>query len=92
VITNVEAVFFDLDDTLWAVAPVILRAERKIYAHLQEHFPRLTDAMDLEAIRKTRSQIYASRPDLAHDLTTSGAWHLSRCCQISITTRRRLLH
>ena len=70
-ITNVEAVFFDLDDTLWAVAPVILRAERKIYAYLQEHFPRLTDAMDLEAIRKTRSQVYASRPDLAHDLTTS---------------------
>ncbi len=70
-ITNVEAVFFDLDDTLWAVAPVILRAERKIYAHLQEHFPRLTDAMDPEAIRKTRSQVYASRPDLAHDLTTS---------------------
>ena len=49
-ITNVEAVFFDLDDTLWAVTPVILRAERKIYAYLQENFPRLTDAMDLEEI------------------------------------------
>ena len=70
-ITNVEAVFFDLDDTLWAVAPVIHRAERKIYTYLQEHFPRLTDAMDLEEIRKVRSQVYASRPDLAHDLTTS---------------------
>ncbi|GIT47391.1 MAG: hypothetical protein Ct9H300mP13_1870 [Gammaproteobacteria bacterium] len=70
-IPNVEAVFFDLDDTLWAVPGHSSCGTEDLRLSTGEIFPRLTDAMDLEAIRKVRSQVYASRPDLAHDLTTS---------------------
>ena len=44
-ISDIEAVFFDLDDTLWEVGPVIERAEQRIYEHLAAHFPRITQAV-----------------------------------------------
>ena len=70
-ISGIEAVFFDLDDTLWEVGPVIERAEQRIYEHLAAHFPRITQALDITAVRNFRNEAYAARPDLVHNLTAS---------------------
>jgi hypothetical protein len=57
----------DLDDTLWPSGPTIERAETSLYAWLEQTAPRLTRACDREAMRLHRSELMASRPDIAHN-------------------------
>ena len=67
---NVRCVTFDLDDTLWAVGPVIIRAERIFYAWLEENYSRITAHYTHDALRDHRREHFRSLPELAHDLTT----------------------
>ena len=62
------AITFDLDDTLWAIDPVIERAERLMHAWLAEHYPRLPERYSPADLRALRNELLGSRPDLAHDL------------------------
>ena len=48
---KVRAITFDLDDTLWEIAPVIARAERKVYDEIQIRFPRVSQRYALEDIQ-----------------------------------------
>jgi putative hydrolase of the HAD superfamily len=66
---SIECVTFDLDDTLWAVGPVITRAEEEFYTWLAQRCPRITTALDraqMVAHRRGFSQQY---PHQLHDLT-----------------------
>ncbi len=38
---KVRAICFDLDNTLWDVWPVIMRAEQKMYDFLAQRYPRV---------------------------------------------------
>lgn len=62
------AITFDLDDTLWAIDPVIERAELRMHAWLAEHYPLLPERYSPGALRALRDGIVDARPDLAHDL------------------------
>ncbi|MFZ5491246.1 MAG: HAD family hydrolase [Pseudomonadota bacterium] len=62
------AITFDLDDTLWAIDPVIERAERLMHAWLAEHYPRLPQRYSPADLRALRDELLGSRPELAHDL------------------------
>lgn len=66
---NIRAVTFDLDDTLWPVAPVIEQAERAMHAWLSEHCPEVTARHALEDLRAIRMRIAEEHPDLAHDFS-----------------------
>lgn len=68
--TTIEAICFDLDDTLWSCAPVIQRAERILQQWLTIHYPRITEQFSIEALRELRQQLCRQYPHLAHDLTT----------------------
>jgi putative hydrolase of the HAD superfamily len=57
---------FDLDDTLWPVAPVIAAAEAELLAWLRQRCPR---AADVEAMRGLRAAVAAQFPERSHDLT-----------------------
>ncbi|HEY0675789.1 MAG TPA: hypothetical protein VGD25_06235, partial [Immundisolibacter sp.] len=63
------AITFDLDDTLWAIDPVIERAEQRMHAWLAEHYPRLPERYSVTALRTLRDDMLGLRPDLAHDLS-----------------------
>ena len=63
------AITFDLDDTLWAIDPVIERAERLMHAWLDEHYPLLPQRYTPAALRALRDGIVDARPELAHDLS-----------------------
>lgn len=63
------AITFDLDDTLWAIDPVIARAEQLMHAWLAEHYPLLPQRYTPAALRALRDGIIAARPELAHDLS-----------------------
>jgi FMN hydrolase / 5-amino-6-(5-phospho-D-ribitylamino)uracil phosphatase len=66
---KVRAICFDLDNTLWDVWPVIVRAEQKMYDFLSQRYPRVVANMTLEMMRKAREQTAAAHPQMRHDFT-----------------------
>lgn len=80
---HIRAVAFDLDDTLWDVGPVILRAEQRLHAWLREHCPRIAERVSIEEMRAAREQLARSEPHNAHDFTylriTALAMHAREC-------------
>ena len=66
---NIRCVTFDLDDTLWDVAPVIARAEHMFYDWVGEYCPRIAWRYTRADLTAHRSEFMASRPDMRHDLT-----------------------
>jgi putative hydrolase of the HAD superfamily len=66
---EVQAIIFDLDDTLWAVGPVIVRAEHAMYAFLAERYPRVLERHTLDSMRDLRVRIALEHPVMRHDFT-----------------------
>ncbi len=65
----IRAITFDLDDTLWPVAPVIERAEHAMHAWLGRNCPEVTEQYDVAGLRGLRERIGAEQPHLAHDFS-----------------------
>lgn len=65
----VRAICFDLDDTLWAVEPVLLRAERILADWIARRYPGIAAAFSPGDVQRMREALLAERPDQAHDLT-----------------------
>jgi 2-haloalkanoic acid dehalogenase type II len=100
----IRAVAFDLDNTLWDVDPVIVRAESRWLQWLQENCPRITQRLSLDEQRASRMALAAREPHNAHDFTylriASLAQHARDCgydesvaqdaFEIFITERNRL--
>lgn len=63
-----HALLFDLDDTLWPIAPVIARAELSLFAWLQAHAPRVAARFSIEALRDARMAMLARAPHAHVDL------------------------
>jgi FMN hydrolase / 5-amino-6-(5-phospho-D-ribitylamino)uracil phosphatase len=82
-LTNVRAVAFDLDNTLWEVAPVIERAEVRLYEWLREHCPRIPERVTVDDMRAARELLAREEPHNAHDFTylriTALARHAREC-------------
>ena len=66
---HIQAISLDLDDTLWAIWPVIDRAEAVLHQHISETFPLIGQNHDAQDLRRLRNDVHQSRPDLSHDLT-----------------------
>ncbi len=67
---SIRAITLDLDDTLWPFAPIGVRIERVLDDWLREHSPRTAERFPIAAMRALRERVFASRPDLAHDMST----------------------
>ncbi|HUA24211.1 MAG TPA: HAD family hydrolase [Steroidobacteraceae bacterium] len=80
---DLRAVAFDLDNTLWDVGPVLVRAERCLHEWLREHCPRITERVSIEEMRAARERLARSEPHNAHDFTylrlTALAAHAREC-------------
>jgi len=63
-----KAILFDLDDTLWPIAPVIRQAEASLFAWLREHAPAVAARFSVESLRDARLQLLARQPEYALDL------------------------
>ena len=66
---DIRTITLDLDDTLWAIQPVIKRAEEQLYAWLAENYPRITERFQPADIMQVRSEVFAEFKDHLHDLT-----------------------
>ncbi len=60
---------FDLDDTLWPVAPVIALAEIKLLDWLKKHYPRSVMGHDIHSMRIKRAAVVEQFPAMSHDFT-----------------------
>ena len=66
---GIRTITLDLDDTLWEIHPVILRAEKRLHAWLDEHYPRITERFDVPGMIEVRRRTAERHADMAHDLT-----------------------
>jgi len=64
-----RVISFDLDDTLWPVAPVIEGAERTLFAWLETRYPQAVHGHSIESMRALRARIAEQFPERRHDLT-----------------------
>jgi putative hydrolase of the HAD superfamily len=76
---RVVAICLDLDDTLWAVGPVIERAEIAMIDWLAGRYPRVTEIHDVHSMRAVRQRVAGEFPAMQHDFTflrrQALAWH-----------------
>ena len=79
----IRALTLDLDDTLWAIAPVITRAEAAQHAYLREHCPRTAERYSIEGFRVLRETVARERHDLSHDFTEQRLIALRRALEDS---------
>jgi putative hydrolase of the HAD superfamily len=63
-----KAILFDLDDTLWPIAPVILQAEQTLFAWLRAHAPRVAEQFTIDSLRQARMELLAQQPEFQLDL------------------------
>jgi putative hydrolase of the HAD superfamily len=68
-VREVQAIIFDLDDTLWEVGPVIVRAEHAMRAFLAERYPRVLELHTPESMRDLRARMAIEHPAMRHDFT-----------------------
>jgi putative hydrolase of the HAD superfamily len=64
----VKAVLFDLDDTLWAIQPVLVRAETMLFDWLRQNAPRITDKHTVATLRERRMALLETDPVFRIDL------------------------
>ena len=65
---HIRAITLDLDDTLWAIGPVIRNAEARLWAWLSEHYPRIPVRFAAEDLLALRQAIVEQHPSQSHDL------------------------
>lgn len=65
----IKVITFDLDDTLWAIKPVLIKAENEVYNWLKQQAPKLTEYFTLESLMHWRLKIYQEQPELAHQIS-----------------------
>ncbi len=69
--SSIQAISLDLDDTLWPIGPIMVRAEAVLQQFLREHAQATaTLCQEHRALFRIRQQLQAERPDLTHDLST----------------------
>jgi putative hydrolase of the HAD superfamily len=63
-----KAILFDLDDTLWPIAPVILQAEQSLHQWLRDNAPAVSERFSIEHLRQARLALLATQPEFHLDL------------------------
>lgn len=78
---RVRAITFDLDDTLWAIDPVIVRAEELLHAWFGEHWPEIARRFPPPELRALRERLARRHPHLHHDLSATRRLALAHAAQ-----------
>lgn len=65
---RIRAISLDLDDTLWAIGPVIRNAEAALHDWLAECFPNVAAQFSTEQILDVRRDVMAANSAMCHDL------------------------
>ena len=60
---------FDLDDTLWDVRPVLVRAEQRVSEWLMRHCPEVPQRFNRAELMNLRLRLLRERPELHHHVS-----------------------
>lgn len=66
---SIKLLTFDLDNTLWDVEPIVLRAEAVMHDWIRREHPEFTARVDRAQFNDLRQAVLRERRDIAHDLT-----------------------
>lgn len=64
-----QLISFDLDDTLWDVESIILRAEAQMMRFLENAYPELPRRFSVLELRALKEQVLQTHPEVGHDIT-----------------------
>lgn len=64
---RIRAITLDLDNTLWAIDPVIHKAEAALWQWLSENYPQIPDRFDAEDLLELRKTVIDEFQHKAHD-------------------------
>jgi putative hydrolase of the HAD superfamily len=65
----ISVITFDLDNTLWDVEPVLIRAEQIQQQWLRQHRPGAVEAFDHEALFEFKKSVWKRHPELSHHVS-----------------------
>ena len=66
---TIKAISFDLDDTLWPILPVILKAEKDTNRWLIKNYPCIEPLLKKEEIIPIRDELIYKNASLSHQLS-----------------------
>ena len=66
---SIKAVSFDLDDTLWPLLPVILKAEKDTNEWLIDNYPGVEVLLKSQEVMKIRDDLISKKTDLVNQLS-----------------------
>jgi putative hydrolase of the HAD superfamily len=75
----IRAICFDLDNTLWDVEPVLIRAERILADWLERRYPRIPQRFTRDEMLEVRAALLVEQPRQGHDLSFLRRETLARC-------------
>jgi len=73
----IKAISFDLDDTLWPLLPVIIKAEQKTNAWLKKNYPAASRLIQSDSMLKIRNRLIRENPKLVYQLSNLRSYMLS---------------
>ncbi len=77
----IRVIAFDLDDTLWAVKPVIINAEKRLNDWLKQEVPQLN--YDVTRMRELRHELLEDEPNLVNRITEFRRRLIERAMRLS---------
>ena len=66
---TIKAISFDLDDTLWPILPVILKAEKDTNQWLIDNYPGVEALLKNQEVKKIRDDLISQRSNLVNQLS-----------------------
>ncbi|MAY42951.1 MULTISPECIES: HAD-IA family hydrolase [unclassified Neptuniibacter] len=65
----IRCITFDLDDTLWAVDPVITQANKTMFEWLAIHAPEFTRCFQINDLMTLRKTVLTAQPEIEHSVS-----------------------
>ena len=66
---SIKAVSFDLDDTLWPLLPVIVKAEKDTNEWLIENYPGVENLLKSDEVKEIRDSLISQESNLVYQLS-----------------------
>lgn len=67
--SKIKLITLDLDNTLWDVDSIIVKAEQELVAWLKAHVPDSLTHYQGDSLNEIRAQVFAAHEHLSHDLS-----------------------
>lgn len=65
----IKLITFDLDNTLWEIDPVIVKADHAMRHWIEQHVPEAVAQLELQPFKSLRQQVVEQHPEIAHKPT-----------------------